>query len=129
MIVSIEQATAKDLLEMSGSDFDAMPFGMIRLDRHGVIKAYNHWEAKLARRNASDVIGKNFFTDIAPCTNVIEFRGKLDEMVNGPTKSHVLDYSFPFPWGVRRVRVRFIVESADERWVLVTNVDKINELT
>lgn len=128
MIDSIEQATAEALHELSGADLDAMPFGMIRLDRNGVIKAYNQWEAKLARRNANDVVGKNFFTDIAPCTNVIEFRGKLDELVNGPTKSHVLDYSFPFPWGIRRVRVRFVVESADERWVLVTNIDKKNEL-
>jgi len=120
----IERLTAQDLTQLSAAEFDAMPFGMIRLNRQGVVKVYNQWEATLARRNAQEVIGKNFFTDVAPCTNVAEFRGKLEELFQSPTKTHIFDYNFAFPWGVRRVRVRFVVESADECWVLVTNVDK-----
>ena len=120
----IERLTAQDLTQLSAAEFDAMPFGMIRLNRQGVIKAYNQWEAALARRSVHEVIGKNFFTDVAPCTNVAEFRGKLEELFQSPTKTHIFDYNFAFPWGVRRVRVRFVVESADECWVLVTNVDK-----
>jgi photoactive yellow protein len=119
---NIEQITSKDLADTSPSEFDAMPFGMIRLDSAGVIKTYNEWEAKLARRTSSEVIGKNFFTDIAPCTNVAEFRGKLDQLALSGEKTYIFDYDFLFPWGTRRVRVRFVVESDDERWVLVTNV-------
>ena len=122
MLSNIEQITSRDLTNTSPSEFDAMPFGMIRLDRAGVVKTYNEWEAKLARRTAQDVIGKNFFTDIAPCTNVTEFRGKLDQLAASGDKTYIFDYDFAFPWGTRRVRVRFVVESDDERWVLVTNV-------
>lgn len=123
MPTNIEQITSQDLkADTSPSEFDAMPFGMIQLDRAGTVKTYNEWEAKLARRNAQDVIGKNFFTDVAPCTNVSEFRGKLDQLSATGEKTYIFDYDFLFPWGTRRVRVRFVVESDDERWVLVTNV-------
>jgi len=98
-----------------------LPFGMIRLDAAGVVKAYNEWEARLARREARDVIGKNFFTDVAPCTNVASFRGKLDELAVSGDKTYIFDYDFLFPWGTRRVRIRFVIESMDERWVHVTN--------
>jgi len=123
--MNIEQITSRDLADMSPAEFDEMPFGMIRVDRAGVVKAYNEWEAKLARRQVQDVIGKNFFTDIAPCTNVVEFRGKLDSLAASGEKTYIFDYDFAFPWGTRRVRVRFVVESDDERWVLVTNVTQI----
>lgn len=126
MITNIEQLTSQDIGTMSSAEFDAMPFGMIKLDREGVVKSYNSWEAQLARRKASEVIGKNFFTDVAPCTNVAEFRGQLDALCAAGGKSHIFDYDFAFPWGRRRVRVRFVIESTDERWVLVTNVDKVS---
>lgn len=122
MLDPIETLTSQDIAKMSQTEFDSMPFGMIRLDQHGVIKAYNAWEGRLARRDPKEVIGQNFFTDIAPCTNVASFRGKLDELANTHSKGHVFDYKFAFPWGTRKVRVRFVVESPDERWVLVTSV-------
>jgi len=122
MHTNIEQITSQDLADTSPSEFDAMPFGMIRLDREGTVKTYNQWEAKLARRKPQDVIGKNFFTDVAPCTNVAEFRGKLDELAATGNKTYLFDYDFPFPWGTRPVPVRFVVESPDKRWVPGTNV-------
>lgn len=122
MLNRIDQLTSQDLGNMSQADFDAMPFGIIQLDRNGIVKTYNVWEGNLARRDPRDVVGKNFFTEIAPCTNVAEFRGKLDELIDTPRKGHIFDYNFVFPWGTRKVRVRFVVESPNERWVLVTNV-------
>lgn len=118
----MERLTSQDLANMSPAEFDAMPFGMIQLDREGIVKTYNMWESKLARRDPKDVIGKNFFTEVAPCTNVAAFRGKLDELLLTQTKSYIFDYEFSFPWGQRMVRVRFVIESPNERWVLVTNV-------
>jgi photoactive yellow protein len=125
MLTNIEQITSQDLADISPADFDTMPFGMIRLDRHGIVKTFNEWEAKLARRVAQDVIGKNFFKDVAPCTDVADFRGKLDELAASGEKTYIFDYEFLFPWGIRRVRVRFVIESDDERWVLVTNVAEV----
>jgi len=119
---NFEQITSQDLEGLSLTDFDTMPFGAILLDRHGVVKTYNRWEANLARRDPSSVLGKNFFTEVAPCTDVAAFRGRLDELANSGEASYVFDFEFKFPWGERRVRIRFLIESADERWVFVTDV-------
>ncbi|MDP2877664.1 MAG: EAL domain-containing protein, partial [Holophaga sp.] len=56
---------------------DALPFGAIQLASDGTILQYNRYEEDLARRKASDVIGKNFFTQVAPCTDVREFAGRF----------------------------------------------------
>jgi photoactive yellow protein len=120
LALQFDDMTSHDLQGLSREDFDRLPFGAILLDRTGTVKAYNLWESKLARRRVDSVLGKNFFLDVAPCTDVAVFRGKLQIMV--PGQSHVFDYQFDFPWGRRAVRIRFLVESMDERWVFVTDV-------
>lgn len=122
MFEQFNKITTHELSSMTTVEFDALLFGLIRLDHDGVVRAYNAWEAQMARHDPRKVIGRNFFTEIAPCTNVAGFRGKLDELIHSAYKSHVFDYEFAFPWGTRNVRVRFVVESDDERWVLITGI-------
>jgi photoactive yellow protein len=117
-----EKINSADLEGMSRQEFDALPFGAILLDRQGVVQRYNEWEARLAQRDPGRVIGRNVFTDIAPCTDVAAFRGRLEELVESGQKSYFFDYTFRFPWGERRVRVRFLIESPDMRWVFVTSI-------
>ncbi len=119
---NIEQVTSSDLKELSSGEFDNLPFGVIQLDREGMVKTYNRWEATLARRNPDGVLGKNFFLEVAPCTNVASFRGHLDRLAATGQGSYVFDFDFLFPWGKRLVRIRFLVESVDVRWVFVTDV-------
>jgi photoactive yellow protein len=119
---NFEQVSSNDLAAMSPDEFDGLAFGVIQLDRDGVIKAYNRWEATLARRSASTVLGRNFFLEVAPCTNVAGFRGHLDRIAAAGKGAYVFDFEFLFPWGKRLVRIRFLVESVDERWVFVTDV-------
>lgn len=80
----------------SESDLDALPFGVIQLTADGTILQYNVYEEDLARRRASDVIGKNFFTEVAPCTDVREFAGRYREGVEAGTLHETFDYVFAF---------------------------------
>src|SRR5476651_231206 len=61
--------------------FDALPVGIVVLDRHGDVVVYNREEERLARRSRERVIGRRFFRDVAPCMNVKElgllFEGKI----------------------------------------------------
>jgi len=119
---NFEALSPNELRGMSQREFDTLPFGAIQLDRYGTIRAYNLWESQLARRKPEAVIGKNFFRDVAPCTDIAGFRGKLDGLIDEGQSSYVFDFEFDFPWGRRSVRIRFLVESQDERWVFVTDV-------
>jgi photoactive yellow protein len=120
--INFQNVTTQDLTAMTEKSFDTLPFGTIMLDRHGTVKVFNQWEATLARRKQASVIGKSFFRDIAPCTDVAEFRGRLDEMSPDGMATQLFDFVFDFAWGKRAVRVRFMVNSIDERWVFVTDV-------
>jgi len=120
--MDFDHLSSQALQGMTKDSFDSLPFGAIKLDRSGIIGVYNVWEAGLARRNQASVIGANFFRDIAPCTDVAAFRGRLDAIRPGDLATHIFDFTFSFPWGTRAVRIRFIVESEDDRWVFITDV-------
>src|SRR4051812_15181570 len=86
------------LKALASEDYDALPFGSIKLDRSGRVTLYNKAERELARRDAVDVLGKLFFEEVAPCTNNAAFRGRLDELARNGGKSARFDYLFMFPW-------------------------------
>lgn len=79
---------------------DALPFGLVRLDAVNRVTAYNTAEARLSHRAPADVIGRDFFTEIAPCTNVRELAGWLEAARQaGRSESHRLKFIFDFPHG------------------------------
>ena len=58
---------------LHGEELDAAPFGVIIVDRNGVILEYNAYERSMAGLGVRTVLGLNFFTDVAPCTAIREF--------------------------------------------------------
>lgn len=85
------------MASMSRDELDQLPIGAIRLDRAGVIREYNAAEAALADRDPADVIGRSFFTDVAPCTNVQEFAGRFRESIGTDKPAVAFPYVFLFP--------------------------------
>src|SRR3954470_3691684 len=82
------------LKKLASEEYDALPFGSVKLDRAGRVILYNKAERELARRDAADVLGKLFFEEVAPCTNNATFRGRLDELTRTGGKSARFDYLF-----------------------------------
>jgi photoactive yellow protein len=109
---------------LTADDLDLLPFGAIQLDANGVILAYNKSEEKLAGRKAEDVIGKNFFRDIAPCTRVKRFYGAFQTGVDRRELNEVFDFTFKFPHGDREVRIRMIYSATPKPavWIFVTPI-------
>lgn len=107
---------------LTPQQLDELPFGAIRLDPSGKILAYNKAEERLAGRTAADVVGKNFFGDVAPCTRVRRFQGAFEAGVQQRQLNEVFDFTFRFATGARDVRIRLIYSGAPEPgvWVFVT---------
>jgi photoactive yellow protein len=105
---------------LSSAELDALPFGAIQLDANGTILQFNEYEANLSNRRAPDTLGRNFFTDVAPCTNVREFHGRfLDGIARGEL-NETFDYHFAFQQAPRNVRVTlFFSEPTRTVWVFV----------
>ena len=92
---------------MSEAELDELPFGAIRLDKEGKILSYNTTESKLTGRDPKRVIGRNFFRDVAPCTNVQAFAGRFREGVAKGDMHIIFPYRFDFEMAPRDVTVKF----------------------
>lgn len=76
-----ESNAANEIARMSDEEIDLLTFGLIELDAEGTVLRYNAAEADISGRPADKVIGRNFFTDVAPCTNTEEFEGRFREAI------------------------------------------------
>ncbi|HEX6083368.1 MAG TPA: photoactive yellow protein [Thermoanaerobaculia bacterium] len=109
---------------MNESELDALPFGAIRLDRDGNILSYNMTESKLTGRDPKRVIGRNFFRDVAPCTNVQAFAGRFRDGVAKKEMHAIFPYRFDFQMAPRDVTVTlFYSKQTDTAWVFVREAE------
>ena len=110
---------------MSESELDALPLGIIRLDRDAKILYYSASQAEFARRDAAATIGSNFFRDVAPCAAVKAFQGRFNDFVAAPGGSLIepFEFEFRFTWGLRRVTITLIRSThGDESFFIVVAV-------
>jgi len=91
------------LLSTSDADLQDTPFGVIALDAAHRVVFYNRTESTLSGLSTERVVGRHFFSEVAPCTNNFmvahrfETEGELDATI---------DYVFtlrmkPTPVGLR----------------------------
>ena len=113
---------ADEIGTLSALEIDELPFGAIQLDLNGKITAYNRYEEKLAGRRRADVLGRNFFDEVAPCTRVRRFRGAFQAGVERKELNEVFDFTFRFPTGSREVRIRMVFTPHIQNavWIFVT---------
>jgi len=110
----------ENITRMTESELDQLPFGAIRLDKQGKVLSYNMTESKLTGRDPKRVIGRNFFTDVAPCTNVQSFAGRFREGVDKGDMHVIFPYRFDFQMAPRDVSVTlFYSKQSDSAWVFV----------
>ncbi|MEL7061888.1 MAG: PAS domain-containing protein [Acidobacteriota bacterium] len=103
------------------AQLDDLPFGAIQLDAEGRVVRYNATEASISGRTKAEVIGRDFFHEVAPCTNVQQFAGRFREGVRAEMLNEVFPYRFDFRMQPTEVWIR-LYYSHDSRtaWVFVT---------
>ncbi len=75
----------------------------------GVVTAYNPCEASLSGLSPATVIGRNFFLDVAPCTNNFLVAQKF---LDHPELDETLDYVFTFRMRPTSVQLRLLRSAA-----------------
>lgn len=94
-----------DLERATASELDDAEFGVIRMDRDGVVLDFSRRESQLSGLSAQGVVGRNFFIEVAPCTNnfmVAERYAEVDEL------DEYVDYVFTYRMKPRKVRLRLL---------------------
>jgi len=116
---SFAQASDLSALEgMSPSQLDNLPFGVVKLDDVGTVGFYNRYESELADVAPSHAMGKNFFTDIAPCTNNKVFRGCFSKGVELKKADCLFSYTFTYKMRPTEVKVH-LHRGRTTNWLLV----------
>lgn len=88
---------------------DALPVGVIVLDRLGRVIRYNSQEQALSHRSRQTVLGKSFFDEVAPCTRASDLAPAFARYVEeGGSLTEDIQLQFPFPHypTPREVRLR-----------------------
>jgi len=113
---------AKNLFELSETEVDDLPFGLISVDHEGNIEQYNSYESRLARLSKERVIGRNFFRDVAPCTAVQGFMGRFHRFAqDAGDGAESFDYLFRFAFGVQHVNITFLRSSKNKQIKILIN--------
>lgn len=123
MIAFGKQELDNALARMSSKEIDELAFGAIQLDAQGKILRYNEAEAQITGRKASAVIGKNFFRDVAPCTNTPKFKGVFDAGVRGDNLNTMFEYVFDYEMQPTKVKIHMKKAISDGTfWIFVKRV-------
>ncbi len=112
-----------NILQREPQRAESLAFGGILLDRQGKILKYNQAEGVIAGRSPGEVIGRNFFNDIAPCAKGKRFHGEFLKFANTGVVHSLLDYEFDYK--MKRTKVRIHLKNNPDGqtcWLFVKRV-------
>lgn len=119
-----QQALLEAADHMSPADLDKLPYGMIQLDGSGRILKYNAVESRLASLDQQQQLGRNFFSEVAPCTKVQAFYGRFKEGVVREQLDTTFTFHFAFKQMPRDVTVRMLYSRRTRSvWVMISDHD------
>jgi photoactive yellow protein len=84
---------------------DSLDFGFVKVDDTGKILLYNRYEGEMGGNNAAICEGKNFFTEVAPCTNNALFFGQFKKGIAANNLNLLFPYTFTYKLKPTNVKV------------------------
>jgi photoactive yellow protein len=111
---------SRSIDSISDAELDALPYGVIQVDAEGIVLRYNAYEESLSGLVRQKVVGRNFFKQIAPCTDMQEFYGRFREGVAAQELHCTFRFHFPFKKNPRDVTITLFYNALHKiTWVLV----------
>lgn len=97
-----------------------LPFGAVMMDRNATIVRYNKAEGMISSRVPEDVIGKNFFSDIAPCAKGKRFHGEFLKFHQTGQINVMFDYKFAYKGAQVAVKIHLKAQPDGQHcWLFV----------
>ena len=115
----VDSSTLTTLPSLDQSQADALDFGIVKVDDEGTVLLYNQWESDMAGVPVASAMGKNFFTQVAPCTNNSLFFGRFKDGVSAGDLDTEFNYTFTYKMKPTNVVVRLLRDGSSANWVFV----------
>lgn len=120
MIPDFESADLADqVAALDAAARDALPYGVIRLDPHGLVQSYNRTEAEQSGRKKRPVIGLDFFKEVAPCMATPEMRGRVQEAAKRGTVDIEIGWIGDFDDPEGEIQIRVMSASDGGLWLFM----------
>jgi photoactive yellow protein len=106
-----------ELLTTADAILDDEDFGVIAMDTDHRVVFYNRAESALSGLTPERVVGRHFFSEVAPCTNnfMVAYRFETEEQLDS-----TIDYVFTLRMTPTPVRLRLLRRpDANRRFLLV----------
>ncbi|MGA9276889.1 PAS domain-containing protein [Ilumatobacter sp.] len=114
--VDFASADLIDVLEADRVRFDDLSFGLVVMDRSGLVIHYNRAESALSGLDRERVVGRNFFEEVGPCTNNFLVAQRF---ADSEDLDETIDYVFTFRMAPTPVRLRMLARAGSDRQYLV----------
>ncbi len=120
MTTFIEPTFLTKLGSLGQAEADAMSFGIVKVEDTGKILLYNKFESELANVPIPTAVGRNFFTEIAICTNNRLFYGKFKEGIAKRELDTSFSYVFTYKMKPTNVMIHLYQDpSSKTNWIFV----------
>lgn len=107
---------ATKLDESDVTTLEEAAFGIVVMDETGRVQSYNRYESTLSGLSSAFVVGKHFFTAVAPCTNNYLVAQRFEDET--PLDA-VLDYVFTLKMRPTKVKLRLLKSTSARRHYLL----------
>jgi photoactive yellow protein len=114
-----DEGLGEKLRHASDDQLDSAPFGIIQVDDDGKVEFFNQYESELSGMDPDDVMGRNFFTQVAPCTNNRLFRGRFKKGVRRGELDETFTYTYTYKMRPTLVDVHLYRDEAGNNWITV----------
>lgn len=116
----VDPAFLACLGDLSAEGAMELPHGVVKLDDAGLVQIYNRWESEMAGVPIAAALGKNFFTELAPCTKNRLFHGRFEDGVRSGDLDVSFDYTFTYRMRPAAVAVHLYRHRASAtNWILL----------
>ena len=95
---------------------EMLPFGVVAMAGNGTVTSYNGAESRLSGLTPANVIGRHFFSAVAPCTNNFMVAHRFE---TEPALDAVINYVFTLHMQPTAVRLRLLKQPGRRRMYLV----------
>lgn len=108
--------------ELSFQAIDALPFGVVRLDPAGKVTYFSRTEAEQSGFGDRRAIGRDFFTEMAPCLGSPEFLQRIAAARRAGTLDITFEQVGDFDDANRELRVRVKSATGGGLWVFLQRI-------
>lgn len=117
-----EPLLARVVEQLSPDQIHTLPFGAIRLDATGKAVFYSDSERRLSGYR-KEVLGHDFFIEIAPCMNNPGFRGRIDRALATGKLDIAFNYVAELFTGTSDMDVRIQSATGGGCWIFIQRTE------